>query len=115
MRISDWSSDVCSSDLAVGRSAAHHPGAALVELQPDGARHLLLAVVDRRLQHLTLGAEPESVVDKLGIAWGKLVLQVSSTPLQRELHDSAMRGVEDGPARRQLGSETCRERVGQNV
>src|SRR3546814_18854966 len=50
--------------------------------------------------HLTLGAEPESVVDKLGIAWGKLVLQVRRTPVQRELLDSAMRGVEDGPARR---------------
>src|SRR3546814_5291998 len=60
MRISDWSSDVCSSDLAnYGRQP-------FVELEPDLARNLGLAVIDRGLQHLALGREPEAVVDHLG-------------------------------------------------
>src|SRR3546814_11012176 len=50
MRISDWSSDVCSSDLWVGGAAAHHPGADDVSDPP----RLLLAVLPRTRQRRDL-------------------------------------------------------------
>src|SRR3546814_12348461 len=39
MRISDWSSDVCSSDLGVGHRSAHRDDSAFTgPLQPEGPR-----------------------------------------------------------------------------
>src|SRR3546814_1791525 len=52
---------------AEGRLAADDARVALIELEPDSAGDVRLSVVDRRLQHLALGREPETVVDELGI------------------------------------------------
>src|SRR3546814_560147 len=126
MRISDWSSDVCSSDLsgllalfreqfqaqsveldearrillvigagvvlegdmalaveAERRLAADDAGVALVKLEADGAGDVRLAMVDRRLQHLAFGREPEAVVDELGIFRHQLVLEVRGAAVER--------------------------------
>src|SRR3546814_8229143 len=53
MRISDWSSDVCSSDLLDTRPAArfaHHRC-------PDGIHEALRRLIEHRLFQLLLGAE----------------------------------------------------------
>src|SRR3546814_1215968 len=63
MRISDWSSDVCSSDLQDGREhleGAHHP---VLELVDDGGHHLLVL-------HLKIGAD---ALDLLGCFTGPVL------------------------------------------
>src|SRR5438128_6306046 len=59
--------DVGQAVEAVGRLPPDDPRQPLVELEPNAARDLLLALVDQRLQHLALRRKPEAVVDKLGI------------------------------------------------
>src|SRR3546814_9614760 len=53
MRISDWSSDVCSSDLPGGRGEQHR-GLAFDHAQVGGFVHVRIAHV-QKLQHLALG------------------------------------------------------------
>ena len=57
-------------------------------------------MVDRRLQHLALGAEPEAIVEQFGVTHRQLVLEVRRTAIERELFDAAMREVIDRAARR---------------
>src|SRR3546814_9712302 len=64
---------------------ADHRGVALVKLHSDGAAHMLLALVDQRLQHLALRREPEAVVDQLRITRHDLVLQMRSEEHTSEL------------------------------
>src|SRR4029453_11230140 len=78
--------------------------AALVELQADRAVDLGLAMVDRRLQHLPLGREPKAVVDQLRIARHKLLLEMRSAAVERQLLDRPMGGMVDGAARRLVQS-----------
>src|SRR6185437_6677846 len=59
--------------------AADHDDVALVELEAYPAGDVLLAEIDRRLQHLTLGREPETVIDQLGIFRHQLVLEMRCT------------------------------------
>src|SRR5262245_64344775 len=49
---------------------------ALVELERDLALDILLALVDKRLQHLPLRREPEAVIDELGVAGHQAVFQM---------------------------------------
>src|SRR4030088_3453336 len=49
--------------------APDHDDVALVELDAHAAGDIGLAVIDRRLQHLALRREPETVVDELGLFW----------------------------------------------
>src|SRR3546814_19125002 len=60
MRISDWSSDVCSSDLLklldqLGRAGEQHAPTILDKLQPDGCRQVALSSA-RRAEQDELGA-----------------------------------------------------------
>ena len=50
-----------------------------------------LAPVDQGLQHLALGAEPEAVVDQLGVARHELVLEVRRAAIERDRSDRAVR------------------------
>src|SRR5439155_6266046 len=84
----------------IGTLAADYRDAALVELEPHAAADEFLALVDRRLQHLTLGREPEAVVDQLGIFRHQLVLEVRRATVERDLLDAAMRRDQDGAAGR---------------
>src|SRR3546814_11721638 len=81
MRISSWSSDVCSSDLRRGRR-----GGALPAVRQEGrhrdrdqaraGRRLLVERVEREaVQHLLLGrpADPGSDVDRQSVVYGKSV------------------------------------------
>jgi hypothetical protein len=60
---------------------------------------MLLAAVDRGLQHLALGREPEAVIDQLGIARHQLVLEMGSTPVERDRFDRAVGSQQDRAAR----------------
>ena len=78
--------------------AAGDDDVALVELQAHRALDVLLAPVDGRLQHLTLRAEPEAVVDELGVFRDEAVLQVCRLAVERDRLDGAVRGEQDGAA-----------------
>src|SRR3546814_10569493 len=73
------------------RLAADDAGVALVKLEADGAGDVRLAMVDRRLQHLAFGREPEAVVDELGIFRHQLVLEVRGAAVERDAFDTTMR------------------------
>src|SRR3546814_1992229 len=51
MRISDWSSDVCSSDLVIG-SGRHGEDFARMHVENNGAGADRLIFIDRRIDHL---------------------------------------------------------------
>src|SRR3546814_7525716 len=54
MRMSDWSSDVCSSDLVLGRTGLEDLDAAVIKVAP--AHHALADVLERKqrlVQHRT--------------------------------------------------------------
>src|SRR5690606_24300535 len=84
---------------AVRALAAHNLCQPLVELQPYRAGNTFLAEVDRSLQHLTLGSEPEAVVDQLCVLRHQLILEVSRAAIQRDAFDTAMGHRVDRAAR----------------
>jgi hypothetical protein len=61
---------------------------------------IALALVDRSLQHLALGREPEAVVDQLGVARHQLVLEVGSATVKGDRFHRPVGGEQDGAARR---------------
>lgn len=66
---------LCNEALRPVRSEPSHPAPAhLVQLEPDQTRAVLLCGVNRALQGLALGGEPEAVVNQLSVAGGQLVL-----------------------------------------
>src|SRR5579863_4664 len=80
--------------------AADHDDVALVELEANPASDVLLAEIDRRLQHLALGREPETIVDEFSIFRHQPVLEMRRTAVERDRFDAAMRGQQNGPAGR---------------
>src|SRR3546814_16315569 len=58
MRISDWSSDVCSSDLLGGRDASHHIHA------HRGVKHLGIEFKNVHVAHGQIGADQQGIVVK---------------------------------------------------
>src|SRR5262245_49743252 len=82
------------------RRAADDNDVALIELEPDLAFDMLLALIDQRLQHLAIGREPEAVIDELGIARHQLILEMHRLAVERERLDRPVRDVEYGTARR---------------
>src|SRR5215831_12672695 len=76
--------------------AAGDDDVALIELESHHALHLLLALVDQRLQHQPLWREPKSVVDELGVARHQLVLEVCGAAVERDRFDRPMGREQDG-------------------
>src|SRR3546814_10151039 len=113
MRISDWSSDVCSSDLAPHRvqgRAAPHSGLALPLgglALPLGGRALPLGGQARRPRALGWegdgggGALAEPVLDRQGAA--------------EQAHEIVAEMQAEAGALVQIGRASCRERVCQYV
>src|SRR3546814_15606487 len=117
MRISDWSSDVCSSDLAI----KHHPPfgklAALDEIQGhrfavaavDAFRVIVVIVADIARSPIAGGQEVEIMVVRQAVGKGL-------RPAGR-IGGVAGRGPQIGApepaAAAEIGRAACRERVGQ--
>src|SRR3546814_16581325 len=106
MRISDWSSEVCSSDLA----AVRRNGLLVLESRFDAERTLQL-VEEHRITHMfvvptmfvRLLALPEAVRRKYDLS-----------SLENVLHAGAP-CAPDVEVRMQIGRASCRERVCQYV
>src|SRR3546814_15285386 len=107
MRISDWSSDVCSSDLLI------------MTMQPsslsDGARrarltHLLHRAAHMRRQTFDARLRPFGITAVQYWVLGRLARTNDSGLTQTEL----ARALESGKVS-EIGRASCRERVCQNV
>src|SRR3546814_313548 len=105
MRISDWSSDVCSSDLWSPFMVQRHSGAPLKHVvahwrDPQGREH---------------ARQGECVVSEAGIE-GSLVYALSAGLREAIARDgSATRMFDLAPERTPIGRAPCRERVCQYV
>src|SRR3546814_17851771 len=109
MRISDWSSDVCSSDLPEIDELATSPGTALEHnlRALDDFRHLIASgdiACEERLPDGTIRPLPSSARRAFLADHGALLV------LSRE--QSLWRCI---PHRPQIGRASCREREGQYV
>ncbi|MNE91594.1 hypothetical protein D3C80_1892260 [compost metagenome] len=60
---------------------------------------MFLALVDQRLQHFTLGREPEAVIDQLGVARHDLILEMSCATVERDGFNGAVSGQQDRATR----------------
>src|SRR3546814_16509832 len=117
MRISDWSSDVCSSDLA------YHGQSVLLERQIDDRldRPERLGAVNR--ENLATGADYESI-GSAGPAGGAGVLEIGldvigvftspRSTFQANLEPVAITSDVFGNSLEQHGRSPCRERVCQS-
>src|SRR3546814_14900727 len=85
MRISDWSSDVCSSDLVAREEGQHRRAGELLKLDPLDTIVMRLAVAEQKFaisgdpaRHiigpLGEGAEPAHARDDVHILFGRLEL-----------------------------------------
>src|SRR3546814_4660902 len=96
MRISDWSSDVCSSDLELDRGGDVTRTLAVIGRAADAPRVQQLAVVGRRgvfEQPLVLGEERPLVADE-GLGGAEVDNQVVALDLARsEEHTSELQSL----------------------
>src|SRR3546814_11502110 len=106
MRISNWSSDVCSSDLAAERqlaAATADIGVAVADLYPKfsltGAAQLISTSLASLLESDSIQATGSGAVSFPLLDWGKRKTNVG---IRRE-------------DREQIGRASCRERGGQEV
>src|SRR3546814_18048169 len=120
MRISDWSSDVCSSDLGgrMGRPTAKRvmcavsmgvlsglPARGMAQGIPDAPRAGVAQEVDER--KITVATRPKPELDPIGVRIGSFLLY-PSIDLGLEFDDNVYRTEK-------IGSASCRERGGQYV
>src|SRR3546814_3483897 len=99
MLISDWSADVCSSDLGAGK------------LAPREAQRVDHAMTERRQrQPLQLGVEEFHV--ELGVVNDQRRLADELQHVLRDLGEARLVGEKYGG---EIGRESCRERVCQYV
>src|SRR3546814_3655916 len=96
MRISDWSSDVCSSDLRHGHA---------VDTLSDGRRDVLEMMVRRLIGGIEHGVQPARIV--FHPARDLLVALVEIARLRRLVRYQ----IGEGDAVGQIGRASCRERV----
>src|SRR4029450_4569049 len=80
------------------RRAPNDDDIAFVELEPDLALDMLLALIDQRLKHLALWREPEAVIDELGVARHQRILEMHGLAVEGERLDRSVRDVENGAA-----------------
>src|SRR3546814_12750086 len=100
MRISDWSSDVCSSDLG-----AEHRGQYIVEIMRDTARELADRLHLRRLRDLALEAR----------FLARILEAEQHRRLAQPAHSDDAHRYRIAALPRETGRASCRERVCQYV
>src|SRR3546814_12129991 len=104
MRISDWSSDVCSSDLKLCQRSRYVAGANNLAAPRIGA-----AVTVGRVQQLVLLALWEGVKNVEASVWSWLSAQSERLMRDGEVLETAEENVEE--IRRKNGRASGRERV----
>src|SRR3546814_13486027 len=109
MRISDWSSDVCSSDLAI----IAYPGGikGIGHVHDVMADETIAAFLDRIETDEILPIVPPVPGQDLD-DYKRLILDRFANP---EIADTAQRLCFDGSNRQQIGRASCRERGCQYV
>src|SRR3546814_20872057 len=112
MRISDWSSDVCSSDLADGELGVHP----LVVLVDIGAGHPQHLGGDQRedVDRLTEAGNLVAVSSAAGIE-GEGVLRLGQRLIGLLAHTMEPASVDHQGFELQIGRASCRESVCQYV
>src|SRR3546814_16228168 len=109
MRISDWSSDVCSSDLCGRTEQADEIARAYVAAQPDNARFF-----DVRNHHFSAD-QPIDTVLREGFAERLASFEDERDPKEVLLTIGRGEPWQDEDVRLQIGRASGRERVGQYV
>src|SRR3546814_19915275 len=122
MRISDWSSDVCSSDLALGVDSGHiRPGPAIAEQDLDALRRQIgpLRVADDDVrQYLAAKADPLDRIARGNAAAVELIAdELVGDRLARDPPPGDEDDHRDGrqPYLLEIGRASGRERVGPTV
>src|SRR3546814_5420876 len=126
MRISDWSSDVCSSDLAAIATANALPTVSVIHPQSAAAGTFTLPCTVAAYNEAAINARTSGYVAKWYADIGDhvragQVLAVLDAPEVSEQLAQARADLQSAIANRQLaettddrlGSASCRERVGQ--
>src|SRR3546814_3372485 len=93
MRISDWSSDVCSSDLAPGRREVGHGKLAWRALHPVLPNHDEFPYTVRVLSDITESNGSSSMATVCG---GSLSMMDAGVPLKRPVSGIAMGLILEG-------------------
>src|SRR3546814_14163367 len=118
MRISDWSSDVCSSDLEAAAENYVTKLFANVPVLDSGARGSTTTFVERGIGDVLLAWENEAFLAEKELGVGKFEIVVPSLSILAEPPVA----VVDANAKKhgteklaQIGRASCRERVCQSV
>src|SRR3546814_17804172 len=98
MRISDWSSDVCSSDLLLGKEAIRTSMRLICPAMADTSKSIELVFFDIGEEVRLEGMQPDLVGTT---RFGRIAIEIAVTSFCDE--------------RKQIGRESCRERVCQYV
>src|SRR3546814_8990909 len=109
MRISDWSSDVCSSDLGRTRAIARLESVACIKLIED----YLIRTPPKGSVGRTETARFESRTAKSGLASEGLRHEIAAEAKSDGI--DGMRHAVGDVRRDEVGRASCRERVGKNV
>src|SRR3546814_18390536 len=120
MRISDWSSDVCSSDLAAVPVGLGHGSGCRRAIHPDGGAGRRLADVAaqaRAGRHLTPGKLKRYCAVRLSLAYTGGIRPASSPGGNKDYSRVPLLGPANRPARAHLvpvcintiGTESCRD------
>src|SRR3546814_17966412 len=104
MRISDWSSDVCSSDLLLERGVR-------IRFQTGPFCHSKLFVVDGAYAMIgSANWDPRSLLLNF-----ELNVEIYDNPLAQQLATHFANAWQNAEELLQIGRASCRERVGQSV
>ena len=74
--------------------APNDGGSALEQLQGDGSSDAFLREVYERIVRFTLRSPPATLVDEICIAWGDQILRGKGAPVEHELLQLAVSGIE---------------------
>src|SRR3546814_16838305 len=99
MRISDWSSDVCSSDLDLYLRRGYYLAQAVLPVQEVVDGVVEISAVEGRLGQVTVQVDPKAPIDEARVL-ALLAPLPPRQPLHRARDERAMLRSSDQPGRR---------------
>src|SRR3546814_17613450 len=118
MRISDWSSDVCSSDLAChGRLAGIHDRHVPIDLACRAQRHAAAfqghrEIIVHQVEVLKKAFYEQAFIDA---RYDEVMVAPMAVDIQDMHHDGAARHLHQAMWNTEIGKASCREKDGQLV